>query len=46
MLEELVKLREDALAAIAGAADRNLLDEVRQSLLGRKGLITELLKSV
>ena len=46
MLEELVKVREDALAAVAGAADLSSLDEVRQSLLGRKGLITELLKSV
>ena len=46
MLDELIKVREDALAAVDAAADRSSLDEIRQSLLGRKGLITELLKSV
>ncbi|NLC41224.1 MAG: phenylalanine--tRNA ligase subunit alpha, partial [Clostridiaceae bacterium] len=46
MLDELIKVREDGLAAVDAAADRSSLDEVRQSLLGRKGLITELLKSV
>lgn len=46
MLDELVKVREDSLAAVEAAPDRSVLDEVRQTLLGRKGVITELLKSV
>ena len=46
MNEELVKVRAEALAAVQVAPDRAALDEVRQELLGRKGVITELLKSV
>lgn len=46
MLDELIKVREESLAAVEAAPDRGTLDEVRQSLLGRKGVITELLKSV
>ena len=46
MLDELAQVREDALAAVGAAKDLDELDETRQSLLGRKGVITELLKSV
>jgi len=44
--ESLLLLVEQALAEVAAAADLSHLDEVRVRLLGKKGLLTEQLKSL
>ncbi len=46
MNEQLLKLREQAAAALENAADMKSLDELRVSLLGKKGSITGLLKEM
>jgi phenylalanyl-tRNA synthetase alpha chain len=45
-MEDLEKLRDDLLAAVAAAADPNALDAVRVDALGRKGRITDLMKGL
>jgi phenylalanyl-tRNA synthetase alpha chain len=45
-METLEQLRDELLASVATAADLGTLDAVRVSALGRKGLITERLKSL
>lgn len=45
-MENLDNLRSDLLTAIAEAADSVALDAVRVSALGKKGAITELMKSL
>jgi phenylalanyl-tRNA synthetase alpha chain len=44
MLNELMDLKKQLLAAVAGAADAAALETVRVEALGKKGLITERLK--
>ena len=46
MKEKLQSIKEDALAQIAQADDRNKLNEVRVSFLGKKGMLTAVLKSM
>jgi phenylalanyl-tRNA synthetase alpha chain len=46
MEAELQRLREGVLAGLAGAADLRALDEVRVAALGKKGSVTELVKSL
>ncbi|MBM3505924.1 MAG: phenylalanine--tRNA ligase subunit alpha [Alphaproteobacteria bacterium] len=45
-MQELDQLEQEWLAAIAGAADLDSLDKVRVAVLGKKGAITERLKSL
>lgn len=44
--EQLLTLKEEALAQIERAQDRNLLEEVRIRFLGKKGSITEVLRNM
>ena len=46
MGDSLSALLEQALADIGSSADLNALDEVRVRLLGKKGALTEQLKSL
>ena len=46
MKEKLQGLKSEALAAVAAATDEKLLDEVRVKYLGKKGLVTDLLKGM
>lgn len=46
MLEELQQLTDKALAAIAAADNSQLLEEVRVEYLGKKGLVTQHMKSL
>ena len=46
MKEKLQSIKKDALAQIAQADDRNKLNEVRVSFLGKKGMLTAVLKSM
>lgn len=46
MLEELEQLTDKALAAIAAADTIQLLEEVRVEYLGKKGLVTQYMKSL
>ena len=41
--ETIVKLRDDAMMALRGAADQRALDEWRVEYLGRKGRLTGVL---
>ncbi len=43
---ELAALRDEALAAVAGAADQAALEDARVRFLGRKSRLTELLRSI
>ena len=45
-MENIDNLKTDTLAAIAKAADLKALDEIRVSVLGKKGAVTELMKSL
>jgi phenylalanyl-tRNA synthetase alpha chain len=46
MNDEANKIRSEALAAIAAASDAAALDAVRVAALGKKGSVTELMKSL
>ncbi len=46
MNDEATKIRSEALAAIAAASDAAALDAVRVGALGKKGSVTELMKSL
>jgi len=46
MKEKLDKIREEALAKIAEATDADKLNEVRVAFLGKKGMLTEVLKGM
>ena len=46
MEAELARLRQDVLAGLAAAGDLRALDEVRVAALGKKGSVTELVKSL
>ncbi len=45
-MADLLKLENDLLAQIAGAADESALEAVRVSALGKKGSVSELLKGL
>lgn len=45
-MENIDSLKTDTLAAIAKAADLKAIDEIRVSVLGKKGAVTELMKSL
>jgi phenylalanyl-tRNA synthetase alpha chain len=45
-MDNLDQLRDETLARIAGAASLDTLDQVRVAVLGRKGLITEQMKTL
>lgn len=46
MQAEVQRLRDGVLAALAAASDLRALDEVRVAALGRKGTVTELVRSL
>jgi phenylalanyl-tRNA synthetase alpha chain len=46
MEAELARLRQEVLADLAAATDLRALDEVRVAALGKKGTVTELVKSL
>ena len=46
MKEQLANIRSQALAAIEGAADPAALDALRVQYLGKKGELTNVLKSM
>ena len=45
-MENIDNLKTDTLAAIAKAADLKALDDIRVSVLGKKGAVTELMKGL
>lgn len=45
-MENMDDLKKELLAAVTAAADMKSLEEVRVSVLGKKGRITELMKSL
>ncbi len=46
MNEKLQKIKEDALEKIRTAQDMNALNDIRVSVLGKKGALTEIMKSM
>lgn len=44
MQEQLLKVKEQAISSIKAANDLNTLDSVRVSIVGRKGMLTDLMK--
>ncbi len=46
MNEKLQKIKEDALEKIRTAQDMNALNDIRVSVLGKKGVLTEIMKSM
>ena len=46
MKEKLQSIREQALSKIAEAQDINLLNDIKVSILGKKGELTQVLKSM
>ena len=46
MKEKLQSIKEQALSKIAEAQDINLLNDIKVSILGKKGELTQVLKSM